>query len=392
MAIVNREAAEALIQEQLADSIQQDMAEASVFMRLARRLPNMTGSQTRIPVVDMLPMAYWVNGDAGFKQVSEQSWDNVVLTPAELAVIVPLSENVVSDAAFDIIGEIKPRVVEAIGKRVDEAVIFGVDRPADWSADIITRARQAGNNVSGASVSYDSLLGENGVIAKVEQGGYLVNGGVASVAMRARLRSIKDENGFPIFKNDLQGATRYALDGSPLYFPLNGSFDSSLAQLVVGDWSQAVYSVRQDVTVKILDQGVIQDPVTKAIVYNLAQQDMIALRVVFRMGWALPNYATRMNADRVYCPFAYLEPAVAATTRAVTFTVNDSADTPAAIAGAFVEVDGARLKTDASGQAVFNLRAGSYGYVVKKSGFKAARGVFDVGGSAVSVAVSLSEA
>ena len=46
---------------------------------------------------------------------------------------------------------------------------------------------------------------------------------------------------------------------------------------------QLVYSIRQDITVKILDQGVIQDPETKDIVYNLAQQDMIALRVVMRL-------------------------------------------------------------------------------------------------------------
>ena len=386
MAMINREAAEALIQEQLADSIQQDMPQASIFMRLAKRLPNMTGNQTRIPVVDMLPLAYWVNGDTGFKQVSEQSWDNVVMTPAELAVIVPMSENVVSDASFDIIGEIKPRVIEAIGKRVDEAIIFGTDRPADWTADIVTRARQAGNNVSGSTVDYDALLGANGVIAKVEEGGYLVNGGVASVGMRAKLRSIKDQNGFPIFKNDMQGATQYALDGSPLYFPLNGSFDTSVAQLVVGDWSQAVYSIRQDITVKILDQGVIQDPSTKSIVYNLAQQDMIALRVVFRMGWALPNYATRMNGERTYCPFAYLEPSTAVTTRAATFTVTDGSS---ALPGAYVEVQGARLKTGSDGKAVFNLRSGEYEYAVKKSGYTTVRGSIAVGSSDISESVTL---
>ena len=174
MSIINREAAEALIQEQLAAAVAQDMPQHSIFMSLAKRLPNMTSKQTRIPVLDMLPMAYWVGGDTGLKQTSAQSWDNVTMTAAELAVIIPLSESVVDDAAFDIIGEIKPRVIEAIGKRVDEAVIFGIDRPAEWPADLVTRARQAGNNVAGSTVDYDTLLGEDGVISKVEQGGYLV--------------------------------------------------------------------------------------------------------------------------------------------------------------------------------------------------------------------------
>ena len=151
MAIVDRQAAEALIQEQLINTIQQDAPKQSVFMGLARKLPNMTSKQTRMPVLDMLPMAYWVNGDNGFKQTSEQAWDNVYLTAEELAVIVPIPEAVVDDASFDILGEIQPRVVEAIGQRVDSAIIFGVNRPAAWPADIITRARQAGNNVAPGS-------------------------------------------------------------------------------------------------------------------------------------------------------------------------------------------------------------------------------------------------
>lgn len=387
MSIINREAAEALIQEQLAAAVAQDMPQHSIFMSLAKRLPNMTSKQTRIPVLDMLPMAYWVGGDTGLKQTSAQSWDNVTMTAAELAVIIPLSESVVDDAAFDIIGEIKPRVIEAIGKRVDEAVIFGIDRPAEWPADLVTRARQAGNNVAGSTVDYDTLLGEDGVISKVEQGGYLVNGGVAAVGMRGKLRAIKDANESPLFKADLNGPTQYSLDGAPLYFPLNGSFDSTVAQLVVGDWTQAVYSIRQDVTVKLLDQGVIQDPATKEIVYNLAQQDMIALRVVFRMGWALPNYATRMNGERTLCPFAYLEPAAPVTTRTLTVKVAD--DSGSAVSGAYVEADGARLKTGDTGEAVFHLRDGSYTCTAKKRGYGSTSADVTVSGAAATLQLTL---
>lgn len=389
MPIVDRQAAEALIQEQLIDTIQQDAPKQSVFMQLARKLPNMTSKQTRVPVLDMLPMAYWVNGDNGFKQTSEQAWDNVFLTAEELAVIVPVPEAVIDDASFDIMGEIQPRVVEAIGQRVDSAIIFGVNRPAGWPADIITRARQAGNNVAPGSGTdyYNLIMGENGLIDRVEKSGRMVTGAVSAMGMRAKLRSIRTDSGQPIFKSDMQGSTQYALDGAPMYFPQNGSFDTSVAQLVVGDWSQAVYAIRQDITVKILDQGVIQNPTTKEIQYNLAQQDMVALRVVFRMGWALPNPATRMDSDRVACPFAYLEPATPVTTQKVTITVKDASTT--AIEGAVVDINGARLKTNASGVAEFNLRAGDYEAKISKRGYKTVTETITVASTAVTKTVSL---
>lgn len=389
--MISRQNAEALIQEQLINTIQQDAPKQSVFMQLARKLPNMTSRQTRIPVLDMLPMAYWVSGDTGFKQASQQAWDNIYLTAEELAVIVPIPEAVVADSSFDILGEVQPRIMEAIGQRVDSAVIFGVNRPASWRADIITTARQAGNNVAPGSTPnyYDLIMGESGVIAKVEESGRMVTGALSAMGMRAKLRGMKGTDGHPIFKSDMQGSTQYALDGAPMYFPQNGSFDQSIAQLIVGDFSQAVYAIRQDITVKILDQGVIQNPETKDIVYNLAQQDMIALRVILRMGWALPNPATRMDGDRTGCPFAYLEPATAATTQAVTFTVKDNASTPAAVAGAIVDVDGARIKTDSTGKAVFNLRAGDYTAKITKPGYKAVTESVTVASAAVAKSVTL---
>lgn len=167
----------------------------------------------------------------------------------------------------------------------------------------------------------------------------------------------------------MQEATRYSLDGAPIVFPENGAFYSNIAQLVVGDFKQAVYAIRQDITVKILDQGVIQDPVTKEIAYNLAQQDMIALRIVFRMGWALPNPATRLNEDRTGCAFAYLEPGVPAATQKVTFTVTDGAEVPNAIKGARVNVNGSILNTGEDGTVEFNLREGIYPVKISKKGY-----------------------
>lgn len=386
--MITREQASALIQEQLTQTIFQDVPKQSSVLPLMRKMPNMTSKQTKIPVLDMLPMAYWVNGDNGFKQTSMQAWDNVYMTAAELAVIVPIPEAVLSDSSYDIMGEVTPRVNEAMGLRIDQAIAFGINRPNEWQTDIITRARNAGNNVSGG-ITYDTLLGTGGLISKVEDTGHMVNGIIASVKTRSALRGIKDTSGHPLFMSDMKAATPYTLDGTPISFPVNGSFDNSVALMVAGDFSQAVYAMRQDVTVKILDQGVIQDPTTKAIVYNLAQQDMIALRVVMRLGWALPNYATRLDSDRLAVPFAYMEPSSAFTDQKVTLTVKDNAQTPAAVSGATIDVDGARTKTDDSGKAVYNLRAGTYPVTIKKSGYRTVSDTITVDKMAVTKDITL---
>ena len=170
-----------------------------------------------------------------------------------------------------------------------------------------------------------------------------------------------------------------------MYFPENGSFDPSVAQMIAGNWNQLVYSIRQDITTKILTEGVIQDPETEKIVYNLAQQDMIALRVVFRMGWALPNPATRLNPDRSNVPFAYIEAGTPVTDYAATFTVQDSEST--SVKGAKVNVNGAIKKTGDAGTAVFNLRNGTYPYTVKATGYRTMTGEITVNSEAVPVTV-----
>ena len=57
----------------------------------------------------------------------------------------------------------------------------------------------------------------------------------------------------------------------------------------VGEFeSQFAIGIRKDITVKFLDQAVIQDN-TGAIIYNLPQQDMVAMRFTLRVGWQVAN-------------------------------------------------------------------------------------------------------
>ncbi len=305
--IIDRTGAESLIPVQEANEIIQGVITQSAVLSRGRKLANMTSSQYRMPVLDMLPIAYFVNGDSGQKKTTKQAWDKKMITAEEIAVIVPIPEAVLDDSEYDIWAEVKPRVVEAFGAVIDGAILFDVDKPSSWRDGVVSTATKAQSVVTLADDLYTSIMGEDGVIAKVENSGYFVNGHMADITMRAKLRGLKDTTGQPLFKSDMQSGTTYSLDGSPMNFPNNGAFDKSKALMISGDFSQLVYSIRQDITFKLFTEGVVQNT-DGSIAYNLMQNDMVALRAVMRLGWEIPNPINALQKDKAKrCPFAVLK-------------------------------------------------------------------------------------
>ena len=310
MPSIERENMGGLIPDPVAREIFQGVVESSAVLRVGKRLPNMTSGTQNINVLDMLPLAYWVDGDTGFKQTAAQAWDKKTLHAGELAVIIPIPEAVLADSNYDIWGEVKPRIVEAMGRRIDEAILFNNGKPSTWRKGITATAHDAGMEVTDTGDLFEDILGENGLIAMVEQNGYLPNRILSAVSMRARLRALRDQVGNPIFMRSLQSSTQYDLDGIALDFPMNGAWDDTEALMITGDFSQLVYSIRQDVTYKVLTEATIIDPTTREVVYSLAQQDMVALRAVMRLGWEIPNPVSAYRADlESYSPFAVYLPA-----------------------------------------------------------------------------------
>lgn len=316
--IISRTDAAALIPEEVSDAILNQVAGGNPLMSLARRLPNMARAQTRMPVMSALATAYFVSGDNSKKQTTEVNWENKYIYAEEVAAIVPIPEAVLDDADYDVWGQIQPELVNAFDLAIAQAVLYGTNIPANWTtalgaAGIVTGATSASQTVSLAAYTdaYEAILGEtgagaNGVYMLVEEDGFGVTGALAHISMKGILRNTRDTNGLPIFKSSMQDASRYELDGAPCYFPMDGSIVSGSSLLIAGQWNQLVYAIRQDVTYKILDQAVIQDG-SGAIVYNLAQQDMVALRAVMRIGFALPNPINRMQATAASrWPFAVL--------------------------------------------------------------------------------------
>lgn len=316
-----------LLPDEFSKEIIQALPTSSFCLRMMKKLPNMNAKTYKMPVLNSFAAAYFVGEVTGTrdatntKKTTDLTWTGVDITAEELAVIVPVPESVLQDMAsggYDLWAETKPRLLEAIGAKIDSAILFdsaGSIAPASWPDGIVIQAIAASNAVDvsseiGPALTFkdmaDGILGDNGLFSLVEQDGYIVNGALGAIAMMGKLRGLRDTMGQFLFMNDMKEPNNYRLAGVPLTFPNNGAFNPATALLVVGDWSQAVYSIRTDITFKVATEASIHDN-TGVLIYNLFQDDMVALRVTMRMGWALPNPKNLVNPTTQF-PFAVLKP------------------------------------------------------------------------------------
>lgn len=284
--------------------IKSTTAESAVLSMFKHR--TMSTAQQRMPVLATKPTAYFVNGDTGLKQTTSISWANKFLDAEELAVIVAIPEKLLDDTDYDLWGEIKPEIIEAMGLALDAAILFGYNKPASWPASIVAAAIAAGNVVT-QGTGIDIADDINSTMAGVEIDGYDVNGFFIRTSVKAELRGLRDANNAFIF-NPPSGVTdtvyKGTIFGEKAVSSTSGIYEAEDAgtygrlansvKLIAGDWSQGIVGIRQDLTWKMLDQSVITDN-NGLIVFNLPQQDMVAMRVVARYAFNVPNPLNRMS-------------------------------------------------------------------------------------------------
>lgn len=293
--ITTRGDVEATIPEEVSREMLGKDTQGSAVLDLFRRIP-VSRKQVRFPILSALPVAQWVTGDTGLKQTTEMAWNNKYMTIEELAIIMPVPENVVADMDMDIWDTSEPYIVEAFHKALDTAVFFGSNAPSSFPTNVLAAAIAAGNTVTEgtATAAAGGYMGDlDNLIGAVEEDGFDVTGFVASRGARRKLRAARDTQGRKLDVGRV-GGDLATIDGAPIAYPMRGAWGTSggagtNVRMFAGDFrNEFVVGVREDISFKMLDQAVIQDN-TGAIVFNLAQQDMVAMRVKFRVGWQVAN-------------------------------------------------------------------------------------------------------
>lgn len=296
---ITTEDVKALEEVQVVNEIFEGTVRESKALQLFKRLPNMSSKQTKLRVLDSLPIAYFVDEsvNGGRKNITKMAWENKYITAAEIAVIVPIKENDIADSDVDLWAQIRPRIAEAFARKIDGAMITGVGKPRDWREGLIPSILAVEKKVEETGNLYKDI---DSTMSKVENSGYDVTGLLGGTGLKSKFRLMTDETGQPLNTTEIGSLQRT--------FVNNGTWDKSKATLIAGDFNQAVYSIRQDLTFKLLTEGIIQDPDTGEILYNLGQQDMVALRCVMRLGWEIPNGVNAEDESETRFPFAALVP------------------------------------------------------------------------------------
>lgn len=270
------------------------MQQQSAVLALSRRR-TMSTRQTRMPAAAALAGAYWVGGtdSTGLKQTTKSEWAGVNLIVEELAALVAIPHAHRDDSGFPLWDETKPQIVEAMGRKLDQAVLFGVDKPATWPAALLPSIEAAGQTTevgTGVDLAQDIALSAKALKTR----GHTTNGFATEPGFNWGLVGLRSTDNTPIYTQTLSGPIPTGLYGYPMVEVENGAWDEDEATVIHGDWSKSIVGIRQDITFTPHEDGVINDDEGR-IVFNAMQQDSTVWRAVFRVAWTRANPATRLN-------------------------------------------------------------------------------------------------
>src|SRR5262245_36213979 len=326
MAIISRAAGvgASLIPEEYSRGIIKNVTQNSAAMRLLSRR-RMTRQIQRMSVMTAKPTAAFVTAgsapfdstDVGLKSVTNMTWADLTMTAGPIAAIVIIPGHFYEDQAYDLWGEVRSELEEAMAAAIDAAVFFGTGKPTSWPASIVQHATAAGASnqiVAGTGVDLPADL--NSAMGAVESDGFYPNGWFYDLREKATLRGVRDQN--RQFLYSMRGPANTGLQNAgdddeisarvrdvrqqgeiwnlPAYTSAMGltgfTPGAGATRYITGDFDKAFLGVRADIRVKMLTEATLDDGGAS---WSLAQRDATALRMVMRVAYAVSNPVTRLQ-------------------------------------------------------------------------------------------------
>lgn len=268
--------------------------EYGVARRDMRYLPFTGPGNTRtIPKLGSSVSVAWTNEGAS-KTATQPTFGLVTQTLKKLAAIVPLTEELFEDSAISLIPLLTELFGEALAKEEDTQFFAGTGSP--WTGILSNGSVQAvtlGSGETFADLNADDLLDMTAKVAPSmrRNAKFYMHTTILNV-----IKKLKDENDNYIYeKPGGQDAPNGKIWGYAVevvdVMPALTDTASNKAFVVFGDLKKTcIFGDKQQMRVRVLEEATITDTDGETTI-NLAEQDMIALRIVERVGYvaALPE-------------------------------------------------------------------------------------------------------
>lgn len=256
---------------ELSNKIIQKVQDGSAVMKLAQYM-DLPGLGATIPVITSDPEAEWV-AETGLKPVSRPGLSTKTMQAYTLAVIVPFSNQFRNNmpALYQAIVE---RLPKALAQKFDATVFHGAAPGSNFDTFANATAQSLGSDPYTALVAADADIAAHNGIA---------NGIVIAPQGKSKLLLAKDNDGRPLFINSLAEGAIPQILSQPTYLAKAAYKDAASDVLgVMGDWTQAIYGIAQNLSLSISDQATLTDG-DQTI--NLWQRNMFAVRAEIEVGF-----------------------------------------------------------------------------------------------------------
>lgn len=256
------------------------------------------GNSRTIPALGTSVNVFWT-GEGAKKKSTQPKFAIVTQTLKKLAAIVPMTEEILEDSAIDLTALIGKLLGEAVAKEEDLQFFAGTGSP--WTGILnngdVNIVLQASGDVY--QLDADDLLDmqDETPAGALPGSKYYLNRKTLSI-----IRKLKDTTGQYIFQSPKDGLPGTIWDYPYVLseaFPAPADVSEGDPYILFGNLANScVFGDKQQIRIKLLDQATITDTDDETVI-NLAEQDMVALRMVERVGYvlALPAALTVLKAQ-----------------------------------------------------------------------------------------------
>ena len=253
------------------DIIMKEVAENSLVMQLGRYI-EMDGKQEKKFIIQTDGVsAYWVNETEKIKTDKPQLIE-ATLVAKKLGIILVASREALNYTWQRFFDEMKPQIVDAFYKKIDEAGLLGLENPF---ANSVTKVATDSGAVIQGPINYENILK---LEEKLYENDIEPNAFVSKVQNRPALREARDGD-----KKTIYDKANNTLDG--IIVADMKSKQIKKGDLIAGNFDHLVYGVPYNITYKISEEGQISTMKNSDDTpINLFEQEMIAIRATMDIG------------------------------------------------------------------------------------------------------------